>query len=74
MTPFLTARTATISLVVYWVIYLFIFGFGSFYINRLLRTGPVGHLVLSPTAAVPNRPMSVVEPHTVDRLHAPAGE
>jgi len=74
VTPFLTARSATISLVVYCVIYIFIFAFGSFYIHRLLRMGPVGNLVLPPMAAVPNRPMSVVEPHIADGLHVPAGE
>jgi cytochrome bd ubiquinol oxidase subunit I len=74
VTPFLTARSATISLGVYCVIYLFIFAFGSFYIHRLLSAGPVGHLALPPMAATPNRPMSVVEPHTMDGLHVPAGE
>jgi cytochrome bd ubiquinol oxidase subunit I len=74
VTPFLTARSATISLVVYCAIYLFIFAFGSFYIHRLLRAGPVGYLALPPIAAIPNRPMSVVEPHTGDVLHIPAGE
>jgi cytochrome bd ubiquinol oxidase subunit I len=74
VTPFLTARSATISLVVYCAVYLFIFAFGSFYIHRLLRAGPVGHLALPPIAAIPNRPMSVVEPHTGDALHIPAGE
>jgi cytochrome bd ubiquinol oxidase subunit I len=74
VTPFLTARTATISLVVYCAVYIFIFASGSFYIHRLLRTGPVGHLVLPPTDAVPNRPMSVVGPPTADALHIPAGE
>jgi cytochrome bd ubiquinol oxidase subunit I len=74
VTPFLTARTATISLVVYCAIYVFIFAFGSFYIHRLLRTGPIGHLVRPPTAAIPNRPMSVVDPDTAGSLHVPAGE
>jgi cytochrome bd ubiquinol oxidase subunit I len=74
VTPFLTARSATISLIVYCAIYLFIFAFGSFYIHRLLRAGPTGHLALPPMAAIPNRPMSVVEPHTGDVLHIPAGE
>jgi cytochrome bd ubiquinol oxidase subunit I len=59
MTPFLTARTALISLVVFCVVYTFIFIFGMFYIYRLLRTGPEGRLVLPPPTAVPNRPMSV---------------
>jgi cytochrome d ubiquinol oxidase subunit I len=76
VTPFLTARTATISLVVYCTIFIFIFifAFGSFYIHRLLRMRPIGDLVLPAMAAVPNRPMSVVEPHIADGLHVPAGE
>ena len=61
VTPFLTARAAAISLVVYCVIYTVIFGFAIFYIYRLLRVGPVGHLVLPPMAAIPNRPMSVLD-------------
>jgi cytochrome d ubiquinol oxidase subunit I len=40
VTPILTARAATISLVVFCVIYAFIFSFGVFYIHRLLRAGP----------------------------------
>jgi cytochrome d ubiquinol oxidase subunit I len=75
MTPFLTARAATVSLVVFCALYSFIFAFGVFYIHRLLRTGPVGHLVLPPAAATPNRPMSVVgEPLPSHLRHAPAGE
>jgi cytochrome d ubiquinol oxidase subunit I len=61
MTPFLTAREATISLVVFCAVYVFIFAFGTFYIYRLLQVGPVGTLVLPPTAAVPNRPMSLAD-------------
>ena len=61
MTPFLTARTALISLVVYCAVYTFIFAFGIFYIYRLLRAGPGGPLVLPPAAAIPRRPMSVVD-------------
>jgi cytochrome bd ubiquinol oxidase subunit I len=60
MTPFLTTRAATISLVVFCAVYTFIFGFGVFYIYRLLRAGPVGPVVAPPVDAVPNRPMSVV--------------
>jgi cytochrome d ubiquinol oxidase subunit I len=60
MTPFLTVRSATISLVVFCALYSFIFGFGVFYIYRLLRAGPVGHLVLPTLDAIPNRPMSVI--------------
>ena len=59
MTPFLTPRAAAISLVVFCTIYTFIFAFGIFYIYRLLRLGPAGHLIKPPIAAVPNRPMSL---------------
>jgi cytochrome d ubiquinol oxidase subunit I len=59
MTPFLTAREAGVSLVVFCIIYTLIFSFGIFYIHRLLRAGPAGHLIEPASAAVPNRPMSV---------------
>jgi cytochrome d ubiquinol oxidase subunit I len=75
MTPFLTARAAAISLVVFCAVYTFIFAFGVFYIYRLLRAGPAGNLVLPATAPVPNRPMSVAdEPVIPGPRHAPAGE
>jgi cytochrome d ubiquinol oxidase subunit I len=61
MTPFLTIREAAISLIVFCAVYVFIFAFGTFYIYRLLRAGPVGDLVIPTAAAVPNRPMSVVD-------------
>ncbi len=53
MTPFLTARDAAISLVVFCAVYAFIFIFGVFYIYRLLRAGPVGQ---SDSAARRRRP------------------
>src|ERR1700726_3575345 len=75
LTPLLTTRAATISLIVFCAIYTFIFAFGVFYIYRLLRAGPVGHLVLPPSAAVPNRPLSVIDhPDTAGVLHVGAGE
>ena len=76
MTPFLTARTAMISLIVYCVVYSFIFAFGTYYIYRLLRAGPAGRLALPPAAAIPNRPMSVVDEHRLSPAdhHVPAGE
>jgi cytochrome d ubiquinol oxidase subunit I len=75
MTPFLTARAATISLVVFVTVYSFIFAFGTFYIYRLLHVGPVGDLVLPPRSARPNRPLSVVdEPHAPTWEHVDAGE
>src|SRR5277367_4974340 len=74
MTPFLTTRMATISLVVFCAVYSFIFAFGVLYIYRLLRAGPTGHLILPPAAATPNRPMSVLDDHNASTTpHVPAG-
>ena len=61
VTPFLTARTALISLIVYCAVYTFIFSFGIFYIYRLLRAGPSGRLVEQPAAASPRRPLSIAD-------------
>ena len=72
MTPSLTAREATISLLVACVVYSFIFAFGLYYIYRLLHTGPAGRLIEPPVGAVPNRPMSVVDHQTATNV--PAGE
>ena len=76
MTPFLTARTALTSLVVFCAVYSFIFIFGTYYIYRLLHAGPAGRLVLPPAAAIPNRPMSVADEHhlTPAARRAAAGE
>ena len=67
VTPFLTTRAAMISLVVFCAVYVFIFAFGIFYIYRLLRDGPIGHLPPRRLQA-PNRPMSVIDRH----VNAPA--
>jgi cytochrome d ubiquinol oxidase subunit I len=75
ITPFLTARAATISLVVFCAIYTFIFAFGIIYIYRLLRAGPVGGLVETPSGAVPNRPMSLADQSVAaDTIYVGAGE
>ena len=75
MTPFLTTRAATISLVVFCAVYTFIFAFGTFYIYRLLRIGPVGQLIEPASAAVPNRPMSLAgEGSTRGTSYVGAGE
>jgi cytochrome d ubiquinol oxidase subunit I len=74
VTPFLTARAATISLVVFCAVYLFIFSFGTLYIYRLLRAGPADYLVAPPIGAVPNRPMSVVDERAAPGVHHIAGE
>ena len=59
MTPFLTARAAAISLVIFGVVYTFIFAFGTFYIYRQLRTGLALPLFQPTFATVPNRPLSL---------------
>ena len=75
VTPFLTTRAAGISLIVYCAVYIFIFAFGIIFIYRLLRTGPVARLVLSPATATPNRPMSVLDsPATSGIPQLTAGE
>ena len=73
VTPFLTARAASISLVVFCAIYTFIFLFGVFYIYRLLRAGPMGSLILPAAAATPKRPMSVANDVSAAR-HLRVGE
>ena len=80
LTPFLTTPAAAVSLFVFCTVYSFIFGFGVFYIHRLLRAGPVDSLILPPIAAIPDRPMSVVGAQAHIRAPdgavepAPAGE
>jgi cytochrome bd ubiquinol oxidase subunit I len=64
VTPFLTVREATISLVLFCAVYSFVFAFGTYYIYQLLRVGPTGHLIEPPLGAIPNRPMSVVHDAT----------
>src|SRR6201999_1477513 len=41
VTPFLTTREAALSLAIFCTVYTFIFLFGTFYIYRLIRTGPM---------------------------------
>jgi cytochrome d ubiquinol oxidase subunit I len=75
MTPFLTTRATTISLIVFCTIYTFIFAFGIVYIYRLLRAGPAGQLIAPVAGAVPNRPMSIADEAPVPgRLYVGAGE
>jgi len=74
VTPFLTARAAMISLIVFCLVYTFIFSFGALYIHRLLRIGPVGHLAEPSAGAVPNRPLSVIDAPLPAGDHAAPGE
>src|SRR5258707_6702434 len=61
MTPFLTTRAATISLVIFCAVYAFIFLFGTFYIYRLIRTGPARKSFEGTHLAVPNPPISLAD-------------
>jgi cytochrome d ubiquinol oxidase subunit I len=75
MTPFLTAREATISLAIFCSVYAIIFLFGTFYIYRLIRVGPARKLFEAPHLAVPNRPMSLADEEPIQELrHVGAGE
>jgi cytochrome bd ubiquinol oxidase subunit I len=75
LTPSLTTGAATVSLVVFCALYLFIFSFGAFYIYRLLRAGPAKAFVLLPKSAIQNQPMSVVHAQdTSGVFHMQAGE
>ena len=59
VTPFLTVCAALVSLLLFCSLYFFLFAFGTYYVHRLLRVGPVGRLVRPPIDALPIRPMSV---------------
>jgi cytochrome d ubiquinol oxidase subunit I len=61
VTPFLTVRAALASLLMFCLLYAFLFIFGTYYVHRLLRVGPVDRLVRPPVDAIPNRPMSVID-------------
>jgi cytochrome bd ubiquinol oxidase subunit I len=74
MTPFLTAHAAATSLILFAAVYAFIFSFGILYIYRLLRAGPGGSLAAVPTAAVPNRPMSLTDLKPSSRHFVQPGE
>ena len=53
----------------------FIFLFGTFYIYRMIRTGPARRPFEIPHLAVPNRPMSLADEELVrEPSHADAGE
>jgi cytochrome d ubiquinol oxidase subunit I len=75
MTPFLTTQQAVISLVIFCAVYAFIFLFGTFYIYRLIRNGPVRKPFEVPHLVVPNRPMSLPDDEPIlEPSHAGPGE
>src|ERR1700756_5633213 len=57
VTPTLTVQAVTVSLIIFAVVYLFIFSFGTLYVYRLLRAGPVESKPILPTN--PKRPLAV---------------
>jgi cytochrome d ubiquinol oxidase subunit I len=73
MTPFLTARAALGSLILFGAIYLFIFSFGTVYLYQLLRAGPSRHAPDILQDASPTRPLSFAGEHTAPSLMS-AGE
>jgi cytochrome d ubiquinol oxidase subunit I len=55
-----------VSLVIFVVVYLVIFSFGTLYVYRLLRTGPVASGAV--TAANPKRPLAVTGTSSVPQV------
>src|SRR6201999_4645422 len=57
VTPTLTVQAVTVSLIIFGVVYLVIFSFGTLYVYRLLKAGPIeaGH----PLPDNPKRPLAV---------------
>ena len=66
VTPFLTTREAGLSLVIFCAVYTFIFLFGTFYIYRLIRIGPMRKPFAAPHLVVPNRPMSLADEELIE--------
>ena len=59
LTPSLTTRAATISLLVFVTVYTLIFVSGTLYIYRLLHAGPVERLAKPLVGTNPKRPLSL---------------
>jgi cytochrome bd ubiquinol oxidase subunit I len=57
VTPTLSVQAVTISLIIFAVVYLLIFSFGTLYVYRLLKAGPVESEELLPVN--PKRPLGV---------------
>jgi cytochrome bd ubiquinol oxidase subunit I len=57
VTPTLTVQAVTISLIIFAVVYLVIFSFGTLYVYRLLKIGPVE--VKPVGAANPKQPLAI---------------
>ena len=61
VTPFLTSAVAMTSLILFGVVYVLIFSFGTLCIYRLLRAGPSQPLVGHPHDAAPDRPIPAAD-------------
>jgi len=57
VTPTLTTQAVTVSLIIFAVVYLVIFSFGTLYVYRLLKAGPIESEKLLPVN--PKRPLGV---------------
>jgi cytochrome bd ubiquinol oxidase subunit I len=66
VTPTLTIQAVTLSLIIFVVVYLIIFSFGTLYVYRLLKAGPIelDHAV----PANPKRPLSVAGASSVPQI------
>jgi cytochrome bd ubiquinol oxidase subunit I len=60
--------------VIFCTVYAFIFLFGTFYIYRLIRNGPMRQLFETPHLVVPNRPMSLADDEPILEPSYVAGE
>jgi cytochrome bd ubiquinol oxidase subunit I len=56
VTPMLTAQAVTVSLIIFAIVYLIIFSFGTLYVYRLLKAGPAE---VQSTLANPKRPLAL---------------
>jgi cytochrome bd ubiquinol oxidase subunit I len=66
VTPTLTVQAVTVSLIIFAVVYLFIFSFGTLYVYRLLRAGPFESKPILLTN--PMRPLAVAGGNPVPEI------
>jgi len=57
----LSAASVAVSLVLFVIVYGIVFGYGIYYINRLIVRGPEGAAIEPPTRWMPGRALSAVE-------------
>lgn len=66
VTPTLTVEAVTVSLIIFVVVYLVIFSFGTLYVYRLLRAGPVESKSVPPLN--PKRPLALAGGNPVPEI------